>query len=706
MNRLSGLALPLLLTLASAAAVSAAGPPKPPVAPKVEDSRLYHGRPHPDPYAWLRNKGSAEVTAHLEAENAYCEAVTAPGAGFREALYREMVGRIQEDDRSVPARDGDYLYYHRMEKGKQYAIHCRKRGSEAATEEVILDENREAEGAKYFRVGALEVSPDHRLLAWSVDLEGDETFILRVRDLATGRDLPDRIEPVSYGLEWGADSATLYYTTLDSAHRADKLHRHRLGDDPKKDLLVFHERDEKFNVGIGKTRDRKYLLRVSGSQVSTECAWCPADAATPDFRVIDPRRSEVEYDVDHRDGEWFIRTNEGARNFRIVRAKVGDADRSRRIEVVPHDPDVMIDDFDLFRGHMVLLERRDALLRLRVIDLATGDSHEVALPEAVSSPSPGTNREFDTATYRFAYTSLIQPDSVYDYDMSTRRLTLRKMREIPSGYDRALYATERLVATSHDGATVPVLLAYRKSTPRDGSAPCYLYGYGAYGITMDPHFSASRLSLLDRGFVYALAQIRGGADKGRAWYEDGKYLKKKNTFLDFIAAGEFLIREKICAKDKLVISGGSAGGLLVGACTVMRPELFRIVVADVPFVDALNTMMDPTLPLTIGEYEEWGDPNDRTYFDYIKSYAPYENVKPAVYPAMFVTAGYNDPRVNYWEPAKFVARIRERMTGGGPVVLRTKMGEGHAGASGRYDYLKDIAYEYAFLMQILGMPLR
>lgn len=700
------LALLLLWTAAPpalAAAPEVAAPPAPPVARASDFAWTYHGKPHPDPYAWLRNKGSDEVVAHLTAENAYTEALLAPSAALRDTLYQEMVGRIQEDDVSVPVRVDDFLYYHRVAKGLQYPIHCRKAGSEDATEEVILDVNREATGETYFRVAVFAVSPDHRLLAWSSDTRGDERYTLRVRDLATGRDLPDAIPNTSYSCAWSADSKALYYTTLDSANRSFKLHRHRLGEDPAADETLFHETDEAFNVGVYKTRDRKYLLRYSGSQVSSEIAWCPADAEKPAFTVIHPRAKEIEYDVDHRDGEWFLRTNEGARNFRILRLPVGETDKTKRTELVPHDPDVMIDGFDLFAGHMALLERRDGLMRLRVVDLATGGSHEVALPEAVGAPSAGRNPTFATTVYRFGYTSLIQPASVYDYDMATRALALRKMQTIPSGYDRDRFATERLLAVSHDGATVPVLLAYRKDVPRDGSAPCYLYGYGAYGITMDPEFSTSRLSLLERGFVFALAQVRGGADKGRPWYEDGKYLKKKNSFLDLIACAEHLIAAKYTATPRLAISGGSAGGLLVGAALTMRPDLFGAVVADVPFVDSLNTMMDATLPLTVGEYEEWGDPNDPVYFEYMKSYAPYENIRPAVLPAVLATGGYNDPRVNYWEPAKFVARLRAAMTGGGPVLLRTKMGEGHAGASGRYDYLKDIAFEHAFLLQMFDV---
>lgn len=680
-----------------------AGLPAPPVARATGFAWTYHGKPHPDPYAWLRNKGSDEVLAYLNAENTYCEAVCAPGAPLRETMYQEMVGRIKEDDVSVPVKIDDRLYYNRMAKGLQYPIYCRKTGSEAATEEILLDVNAEAAGQSYFRVAVFAVSPDHRLLAWSSDTSGDERYTLRVRDLATGRDLPDAIPNTSYSAVWTADSKALYYTTLDPANRSDKMFLHKLGDDPAKDLLVFHEKDEMFNVGVDRSRDRKFVFRVSGSQVSSEVAWCAADAAAPDFKVIHPREKEIEYDVDHRDGEWFVRTNEGARNFRVVRQKVGETDKAKRVDVVPHDPDVMIDGFDLFKNHLALVERRDGLMRLRVLDLASGDSHEVALPETVCAPSAGRNPTFDTPLFRFGYTSLIQPASVYDYDMNTRTLLLRKMQEIPSGYDRDRFVTSRHLAVSHDGATVPVLLAHRKDVPLDGSAPCYLYGYGAYGITMDPEFSTSRLSLLERGFVYALAQVRGGADKGRHWYEDGKYLKKKNSFLDLIAAAEHLAGKEFVAPGRIAISGGSAGGLLVGAAVTMRPDLFGAVVAEVPFVDALNTMMDPTLPLTVGEYEEWGDPNRIEYFEYLKSYSPYENVKPAKYPAMLVVGGYNDPRVQYWEPAKFVARIRAKMTGGGPVLLRTKMGEGHAGASGRYDYLKDIAFEYAFLCQVFGV---
>ncbi len=676
---------------------------QPPVARVVPKKITMHGETRVDNYFWLREKSNPEVIAYLEAENAYYKAVMKPAEALQETLFKEMVGRIKQTDLSVPVREDDYFYYSRTEEGKNYPILCRKKGSLEAPEQVMLDLNELAKGQKYFRLGITSVSPDHRLLAYSTDTAGDEVYVIQVKDLTTGELLPDRIANTYYTFAWAADNKTFFYTTLDAAKRPYRAWRHTLGAPASADKLVYEEKDEKFTLQIGKSRSKQYIFISLGSQTTSEARYLKANEPNAEFRVFEPRRQDHEYDVEHHGDVFYVRTNDGAKDFRLMKTPVTATGRANWQEVIPHRPKVFLQGVDAFRDHLVLLERADAQTRLRVQDLKTGDWHYIECPEKVYSVFAASNPEFNTTTLRFNYTSLITPMSVFDYDMTTRKRTLLKQQEVLGGYDPAKYETERILATAPDGVKVPVSLVYRKGLKKDGSNPALLYGYGSYGMSASPAFSPERLSLLDRGFVYAVAHIRGGSDLGRTWYDDGKMLNKKNTFTDFIACAEQLIKDGYTSKEHLAIQGGSAGGLLMGAVVNLRPDLFKAVVAMVPFVDVLNTATDPTLPLTVGEYEEWGNSNVKKYFDYIKSYSPYDNVRKTAYPNMLVTAGLNDPRVSYWEPAKWTAKLRTMKTDKNMLLLRTNMASGHGGASGRYDRWKEVAQDYAFVLYALGV---
>jgi oligopeptidase B len=682
-------------------------PPAPPVAKRVLHVHEAHGDQRADDYHWLRNREDPEVAAYLEAENAYTEAVMAPTVGLQERIYAEMVARIQETDLSVPVRHGPFLYYARSVEGLQYSIFCRRRagtgpdGEDGASEEqVLFDENVVAEGREYCSLGVLEVSPDHRLLAWSVDYEGDEEHVLHVRDLETGEDLLDEIPNTSYGVAWASDNQTFFYTTLDDAKRPWQVWRHRLGTDPATDVLVHQEDDDRFFVSVDRTRSGGYLVIDARSAVTSESLVLPADQPEGEFAVVEPRRQDVEYGLEHHGDRFFILTNDEAPNFRLVEAPVGDPARDSWREVIAHRPEVKLEAIAAFARHLVVLERAEAVRRLSVLDLETGEAHVIDQPEAVSRVGlpDDDNPEFETATLRYTYTSLVTPTSVYDYDLDTRERRLRKQEPVLGGYDPSGYVTERLWATAPDGTRVPLSLVAKADTPRDGSAPALLYGYGSYESSSDPRFSSFRLSLLDRGFVYAIAHVRGGGEMGRPWYDSGKLLQKANTFSDFIACAEHLIKEGWTAPERLAILGGSAGGLLVGAVLNMRPDLFRAAVAEVPFVDVVSTILDPSLPLSVIEWEEWGDPNQPRYYEAMKAYSPYDNVGPQRYPDLLVTAGLNDPRVSYWEPAKWVAKLRATKVGDSLLLLRTEMGAGHGGPSGRYDSWRKEAFIYAFLL--------
>ena len=662
-----------------------------------------HGETRTDDYHWLRERDDPAVLSHLERENAHTAAVMRHTEGLQKTLYEEIRGRIQETDLSVPARDGAYYYYSRTIAGKQYRVRCRKKGSLAAPEEVLLDENELAEGRAYFRVGVFGVSPDHRLLAYSVDDDGSETYTLRVKDLSTGELLPDEITNTYYGLAWANDNKTFFYTVLDDAKRPHQVYRHVLGTSPAADVRVHDERDEKFHVRLSKTRSDRFILVSIDSAITSEVRFLDADRPTGEFRVIHPREHGVEYSVSHHGDSFFITTNAEAVNFRLVRAPVSDPGRPNWSEVIPHRPAVKLDGTDAFKDHLVIYERDAGIRRLRIRSLADGEDHYVSFPEPVYTASGGDNRVYDTRTLRFNFTSLVTPRSVFDYDMQTRRRELKKQEEVLGGYDPADYVSQRLFATAADGTRVPVSLVHRKGTPLDGTAPMLLYGYGSYGASMDPQFASDRISLLERGFVYAIAHVRGGGEMGRPWYDDGKFLKKKNTFTDFIACAEHLIAEKYTSADRLAIMGGSAGGLLMGAVANMRPDLFEVVVAKVPFVDVVNTMLDETIPLTVTEFEEWGNPKDKVYYDYMMGYSPYDNVEAQGYPNMLVTAGLNDPRVQYWEPAKWTAKLRALKTDDHRLLLKTNMGAGHGGRSGRYEQMKETAFDYAFVLDVLGV---
>ena len=678
--------------------------PQPPVAERRPRAIEAHGDTRVDDWYWLRDRDDPAVLALLEAENAYTKAVLAHTEPVQQQLYDEMVARIQETDLSVPARKGEWWYYGRTVEGLQYPIFCRRQGTEDGPEQVLLDENELAEGHDFLAVANDSVSPDHGTLAYAVDTDGGEKYALRFRDLGTGKDLDDVVEGTYYGLAWTADNAHVFYTKVDEAMRPYQLWRHRVGTAAEDDELVFQEDDERFFLEVHGTRSEQYVLLLLESKVTTEVWYLAADDPTGEFKVVAPREQGVEYSVDHHGDRFLIVTNaDGAVNFKLVEAPVASPGRENWVDVVPHREDVKLDGVDVFARHLVLVERADALRRLRVLRLADGEQHVIDQPEPVYTVGPDANPEFDTVVYRFGYESLVTPRSVYDYDMEARTRVLRKQQPVLGGYDPSQYRTYRLEAVADDGALVPMSIVHRHDVALDGTAPALLYGYGSYEITVEPRFSSLRLSLLDRGFVYAIAHIRGGGERGRRWYDDGKLLHKANTFTDFVACAEHLVAERLTTPGRLCIRGGSAGGLLMGAVANMRPDLFAAVVAEVPFVDCLTTILDETLPLTVLEWEEWGNPvADQAVYEYMKSYSPYDNVGAVDHPALLVTAGLNDPRVSYWEPAKWVQRLRERTTGTKPVLLKTELGAGHMGPSGRYDAWKDEAFVFAFVLDALG----
>ena len=685
----------------------------PPSARKELTKTQFHGTTLTDEYAWMRDKESPEVTAYLQAENAYAEAVMAPAAGLRDELYREMLSHMKQTDVSVPFRDGVWWYYTRTEEGKQYAIYCRKKGTfsgpgEDAQEEVYLDGNEMAQGYAFFSIGTIDISDDGRWMAYTIDTTGFRQYSLRIKDLETGEILPGTVERVG-SVVWAADNFTLFYTVEDEEQKRQyQFWRHMRGTPYAADVPVYQDDDERFNVGAGRTRDGKYVVMESASHTTSESWVLPADEPEGTFRVICPRQDEHEYSIDHRNDAWFIRTNDKGRNFRLVTAPVADPSRENWIERIPHRHDVMLEEVDLFSSFYIACDRENGLGRLRIWRFV-GDSAvaepvgEIAFPEPAYSAHPHINKVFDSRAFRYAYQSLVTPNSVYEYDLETSESTLLKQVEIPGGFDRSLYASERVYATASDGVRVPISIVYRKDKRDPGRNPLYVYGYGSYGYSLPLGFSSNRLSLLDRGVVMTYAHIRGGGDLGKPWHDAGKMLVKRNTFTDFVAAAEYLATSAYGEPHRIAIEGGSAGGLLMGAVVNLRPDLFRAVVSHVPFVDVMNTMLDASLPLTVPEYEEWGNPNEESYFTYMLSYSPYDNLKPASYPAMLVKTSLHDSQVMYWEPAKYVAKLRTLKTDNNPLLLVTNMKAGHGGASGRYDYLKEIAFDYAFLLTQLGI---
>ncbi len=660
----------------------------------------------------MRDRENPETIAYLEAENAYAESVMAPLAGLREQLYQEMLSHIKQTDVSVPYRDGAYWYYSRTEEGLQYAIHCRKRGSADAMdadapEEAILDGNVLARGQAFFAVGDMDITDDGRWLAYTTDTRGFRQYTLHIKDLTTGETLAGGVERAGSAV-WAADNRTLFYTVEDEQQKRQyQLWRHTLGTDHAQDVLVYQDDDERFNLAAGRTRDGKYIVLESASHTTTECRLLAAETPNGNFTLVAAREDEHEYSVDHRNGLLYIRTNDRGRNFRLVTTPVATPGREHWTELIPHREAIMLEDVELFAGFFVAAEREDGLPRLRLWKFAgegadAAPAAEIAFPEPAYSAQPHVNRVFDTATFRYGYQSLVTPSSVYEYDLRTGSSKLLKQVEIPGGFDRTLYASERIHATAPDGVAVPISIVYRKDKRETGKNPLYVYGYGSYGYSLPLGFNSNRLSLLDRGVVMAYAHIRGGGELGKPWHDAGKMLVKRNTFTDFIAAVEHLTASGYGDRKRVAIEGGSAGGLLMGAVVNMRPELFRAVVSHVPFVDVMNTMLDPSLPLTVPEYEEWGNPEQEEYFRYMLSYSPYDNLKPAAYPAMLVKTALHDSQVMYWEPAKYVARLRTLKKDDHPLLLVTNMQAGHGGASGRYDYLKEIALDYAFLLHELG----
>lgn len=694
-----------MAVLASAALFSAGvtAAPNPPVAKMVPQVDTLFGTVMTDNYHWLREKSSPEVIDYLKAENAYTDSMTASTTALQEKIYNEMVGRIKETDLSLPVFHDGYYYYSRDEKGKQYKIYCRKKGSLDAAEEITLDVNALAEGKSFTSIGALSYSPNQQMAAYAWDTAGNEIYSIYFKNLETGAVNADVIPAAANDLQWGNDNATIFYTTLDDALRAYRLWRHTLGTDPSTDVMIYEEPDQRFGVGLAKSKSKAYIFMVLGSTVTTEIRFLDANTPNGEFKMFTPRRQNIEYTVEHHGDKFFVLTNDGAKNFRLMETPVTATDVANWKEIIPGSETDKLDDIEVFKDFLVISERIKGLTQVQVRNLTTGDQHLVSFPEADFFVGVGENPDFATNTLRFSFQSMVTPSSIYDYNMATKERTLMKQREVMGGYDPTQYQSERIFAKAPDGTEVPISVVYKKGFSKDGTAPCFLLGYGAYGISMDPWFSSGRLSLLDRGFVYAVAHIRGGGEMGRMWYENGKFFNKKNTFTDFIACAEKMIADKYATKEKLVVNGGSAGGLLMGSVLNMRPDLFKVVVADVPFVDLMNTMLDSTLPLTVTEYEEWGNPHKEDFFKYMMSYSPYDNIAAKNYPDILLTAGLNDPRVSYWEPAKLCAKLRATKTDKNVLLLKTRMDSGHGGASGRYSALKDAAFMYAFILDRLGM---
>ena len=686
----------------------------PPVAAIHHTEKTLHGRTLVDDYAWLREKESPDVTAYLEAENAYCAEVMEPTKELQKTLYDEMVSHIKETDVSVPFRDGAFWYYTRTEQGAQYPIYCRKPVSPTheeqfpadAAEVIILDINELAKNESYMAVNALTVSDDGNLLAYSIDNKGFRQYTLQVKDLRSGQILAERAERTG-SIVWAADSKTIFYTVEDEEQKRQfQFYRHTLGAPHSEDTLLFEETDERFNIGSGRTRDGKFIILESSSHTTTEESFLAADDPLGKWTLIEPRRDDIEYYVDHRHGHFYIRTNDTGRNFRLATTPVNTPGQANWKEVIPHRDATMLEDIDIFGPFYVACERTNGLQHLRVFNFggegeSTGAPREISFPEPVYSAHSHINRIFETKKFRYGYQSLVTPSSVYEYDVTSGASTLLKQLEVPGGFDRTQYKSERLFATASDGTQVPVSLVYRMDRFDKGTNPLYVYGYGSYGYSLPNNFGSSRLSLLDRGFVLAYAHIRGGGDLGKPWHDDGRLMNKLNTFTDFIAVTEHLLAQGYGDPQRVAMEGGSAGGLLMGAVANIRPDLFRAVLSHVPFVDVMNTMLDTSLPLTVPEYEEWGDPNQPEAFAYMLGYSPYDNVAAKSYPAMLVKTSLYDSQVMYWEPAKYVAKLRALKTDSNTLLFHTNMTAGHSGASGRYDYLKEIAMDYAFLMKEL-----
>jgi oligopeptidase B len=675
----------------------------PPVAKKIHTENHVNGGNLVDEYQWLREKSNPEVAQYLEAENAFTDAVMKPTEALQKKLYNEMISHIKETDVDVPYKNGEYFYYSRVEAGKQYPIYARKKGSLDAPEQITLDVNELAKGEKFMALGGYEVSEDGNLLLYSTDNTGFRQYRLHVRDLRTGKDLPDTVEKTG-SMVWANDNQTVFYSVEDAAKRQYRLYRHQLGTDTKNDQVVYEEKDERFSVQAEKSRSRKYIFLGSASHTTSEFRYLDVANPAGPWKLIAPREQDVEYYPEHLGDQFYIRTNDQGRTFRLVAAPVSDPAKKNWKEIVPVRADVMLSDFEPFRGFYVLVEREHGLPQLTVVDLASRASQRIAYPEPVYTAAPQRNREFDTRFFRYSYQSLVTPSSVFDYDVQKHASTLLKQNEIPGGYDPSKYKSERVWAIAHDGTRIPISVVYRTDLKKDdGSNPLYVYAYGSYGISLPVTFSGARLSLLDRGVVIAYAHIRGGGEMGKPWHDAGRMMNKMNTFTDFIACTEYLAAKKYGSRGRIAIEGGSAGGLLMGAVTNLRPDLFQVVISHVPFVDVMNTMLDASLPLTVTEYEEWGNPNEKPAYDYMLKYSPYDNLRKGAYPAILVKTSFNDSQVMYWEPAKYVTKLRTLKTDHNVLILKTNMAAGHGGSSGRYDQYKEIAFDYAFLLTQLGI---
>ncbi len=675
---------------------------KPPAAKKILHETKIHGETLIDNYFWLREKTGPEVFNYLKAENAFTEAVMKPTEKLQEKLYKEMLSRIKQTDQNVPYKKNGYYYYTKNVEGKQYPIFCRKKGNLKAKEEITLDMNELARGHAFYSISNYEVSDDANLLAFGVDTTGFRQYLLQVKDLRTGKILNDYAERI-VSIDWAADNKTLFYVQEDAVtKRANRLFKHQLGSN--NDKLIYEENDELYDINLGRTRSKEFIMLVSASKTTSEVRYLSSKNPEGEFKLFYLRQNDIEYYVDHIGDSFYIRTNDMGKNFRLVTAPVKDPKKENWKEILPHRKDVMLNGIECFSDHFITRERKNGIPAFGITDLKTGSSHYIEFTEPVYSISPSNNEEFNTKCFRLNYQSLITPQSIYDYDITKRQLKLLKREPVLGGYDMKNYKSERLVAKASDGTMIPISIVYKKELKLDGERPLLLYSYGSYGSSSEVTFASSRLSLLDRGIIYAIAHIRGGGEFGKEWYEQGKLMKKKNTFTDFITCAEHLIKEKYTSSEQLIISGGSAGGLLMGAVTNMRPNLFKAVVSYVPFVDVINTMLDETLPLTTQEFLEWGNPKEKEAYDYMKSYSPYDNIEPKNYPTMLIKTSLNDSQVMYWEPAKYVAKLRATKTDSNPLLFKIKLEPGgHGGASGRYDRLKDTAFDYAFMLWQLGI---
>lgn len=681
----------------------------PPVAEKKDHETGMHGDKRNDEYYWMADffsKGpdSNKVVDYLKAENAYTDTMMSGTDKFQENLFAEMKGRIKEKDESVPVFSNGYWYYTRSEEGQQYFKYCRKKGSLDAPEIVLLDVDKMAEGHPYYSAVGFNVSPDNKLLAYGVDTVSRRQYTIYIKNLETGEIYADAVFPASGGSEWANDNKTLFYTaTNPKTLLSEKIKRHTLGTDSKKDVVVYTEKDNSNYIGVGKTKSEKFIIIASSATMSSEYRILDADKPEGEFEVFQARMKDVLYDIEHQNDKFLIVTNKDALNFRLMETPLNKTGVENWKEVIPTRKDVLLEGIDVFKDYLVVTERKNGLLQLRIRNINTNAEHYVDFGEPAYAAYAGSNPEFNSTNLRYIYTSLTTPNSVYDYNMETKAKELKKRQEVVGGYDPEEYVTERLYATSAEGLKIPLSVVYKKTTKKDANTPLLLYGYGSYGNSLDAAFSSSRLSLLDRGFVYVIAHIRGGQEMGRQWYEDGKLFKKKNTFTDFIACAEYLIKQNYTSPAHLYAEGGSAGGLLMGAVTNLRPDLWKGIIADVPFVDVVTTMLDESIPLTTNEFDEWGNPKNKDSYDYMKSYSPYDNVEKKDYPNMLVTTGLHDSQVQYFEPAKWVARLRTHKTDKNVLLLRTNMEYGHGGASGRFDYLKEVALQYAFLFALEGI---